>query len=96
MTRGSTASFDSRITSPVDGSTTSVAANAPSSSASETSTSWTPAFFMAAIAFEVIFLPACVMVSAPALISFAARRPIRLSPTAHWIEPPFRCSLSTV
>ena len=59
MTRGSTASFASRMTSPVDGSTTSVAAKAPSSSASATSTDSTPALRSAAIAFEVIFLPAC-------------------------------------
>ena len=54
MTRGSSASLASRMTSPVDGSTTSAAAKAPSSSASAISTASTPAFFSAASAFEVI------------------------------------------
>src|SRR5439155_980685 len=65
MTRGVSSSLASRITSPVDGSTTSLAANAPSSSASEISTASTFAFFNASIAFFVIFLPAWTVKCSP-------------------------------
>ena len=83
MTRGSSGSFASRITSPVDGSTTSAAANAPSSSASEISIASTLAFFSASIAFLVIFLPDWIVNSPPGTwISVAARSPTRLSATA--------------
>ena len=87
MTRGSSGSLASRMTSPVDGSTTSVAAKAPSSSASATSTDTTPAFFSAAIALALIFLPAPVTVSPPAFSSLAARMPTRLSATPQVIVP---------
>ena len=57
MTRGVSSSLASRITSPVDGSTMSAAAKAPSSAASATSIASMLAFFSAAIAVVVIFLP---------------------------------------
>jgi hypothetical protein len=73
----------SRITSPVDGSTTSAAAKAPSSSASEISTASTFARFSASTAFFVIFLPDWTVKFSPGTtMSFAARRPTRLSATA--------------
>src|SRR4030095_6772820 len=87
LRRGSSGPVAWRSTSPVDGSTTSAAANAPSSSASAISTNSTPAFLIAASALEVIFLPAWVTTSLPALMSFAARSPWTLSPTPHRIAP---------
>ena len=84
MTRGSSVSLASRITSPVDGSTMSAAAKAPSSSASEISTASTFGLACSAsIAFLVIFLPCWTVKFSPGTtMSLAARRPTRLSLTA--------------
>ena len=63
-------------------STTSCAANAPSSSASSIRTASTPAFRRAAIAEFVIFLPLWMTMSEPLIsMSSPARRPTRLSLT---------------
>jgi len=51
------------MTSPVDGSTTSAAAKAPSISASEISIASMPALRSAATAALVIFLPAWMTIS---------------------------------
>jgi hypothetical protein len=82
MTRGVSSSLASRITSPVEGSTMSPAAKAPSRASSATSMASTPALRRAAIAEAEIFFPSPIVNSAPGtLISFFARSPIRLSPT---------------
>ena len=47
ITRSDSSSFASRMTSPVAGSTTSAAENAPSRSVSTSSIASTPAFFSA-------------------------------------------------
>ncbi len=97
ITRGVSSSFASRITSPVAGSTTSAAANAPSSSASEISTASTFARLRASTAFFVIFLPDCTVKCSPGTtMSLAARRPTRLSATAHLIWPSFSSTRSTL
>ncbi len=96
-TRAVSSSLASSSTSPVAGSTMSAAANAPSSASSMISMASTLAFRSAAIAPAVTFLPSPMVSSPPGtLISFFARWPTRLSPTAQYTEPDLRCRRSTV
>ena len=81
--RGITSSLASRITSPVDGSTTSAAAYAPSISASATSIHSMPASFRSSTAFALIFLPAPIFRPPSSTTSPAAFRSNRLRLTAH-------------
>ena len=95
--RGVISSFDSRITSPVSGSTISVTVKAPSSSDSAIATVSKPASLRPSIALRVNFLSFLTTMSVPGtLISAPAFFPFRLSFTLQSSDSPLVVIRSTV